>query len=149
MCEEGTVHLVGGDDVSRGRVLYCFEGTWYSLCDTGWEDGGEEARVVCTDLGYNANSGKVVIPSYFLFCMMVFPPLESVVANFGHGSSPILPFRIQCGLDDTTLSECATTAINTSDCPHVAGVICQGLYIHLIMKKISKLLFLTFDSSMY
>ena len=52
-CEDGTVHLVGGNDVSRGRVEYCYEGTWYSVCASDWEDNGEEARVVCSTLGYN------------------------------------------------------------------------------------------------
>lgn len=78
-----------------------------------------------------------LIPSYFLFCMIVFPYLESVVANFGHGSNPILPFSIQCGIDDTALSECTTTRINVSECLHIAGVICQGLYM-LTWEKIIK-----------
>ena len=51
-CVSGTVHLVGGDDISRGRVEYCFEGTWYSVCASGWDETGEEARVVCRTLGY-------------------------------------------------------------------------------------------------
>ena len=51
-CEDGTVHLVGGDAVSRGRVEYCFEGAWYSVCASGWDVRGEEAQVVCTTLGY-------------------------------------------------------------------------------------------------
>ena len=40
-CEDGTVHLVGGNDVSRGRVEYCYEGTWYSVCASDWEDKHE------------------------------------------------------------------------------------------------------------
>ena len=52
-CEDGTVHLVGGDDVSRGRVEYCYEGTWYTVCASDWEDNGEEARVICSTLGYS------------------------------------------------------------------------------------------------
>ena len=51
-CEDGSLHLVGGDDVSRGRVVYCYEGTWYSLCADGWDEQGNEARVVCGGLGY-------------------------------------------------------------------------------------------------
>ena len=53
MCEDGTVHLVGGDDVSRGRVEYCYQGTWYSVCASGWGERGEEAEVVCKTLGYS------------------------------------------------------------------------------------------------
>ena len=51
-CEDGTVHLVGGDDVSRGRVEYCYQGFWYSVCVSGWDESGEEARVICSSLGY-------------------------------------------------------------------------------------------------
>ena len=54
-CEEGTVHLVGSDDVSRGRVLYCYKGTWYSVCRDGWNTTGEEARVVCQTIGYDTS----------------------------------------------------------------------------------------------
>ena len=46
------LHLVGGDDVSRGRVVYCYEGTWYSLCADGWDEQGNETRVICSSLGY-------------------------------------------------------------------------------------------------
>ena len=52
-CTEGTIHLVGGDDISRGRVEYCYDGTWYSVCANDWDTTGEEARVVCETLGYN------------------------------------------------------------------------------------------------
>ena len=50
-CEDGTVHLVGGD-VLRGRVEYCYQGAWYSVCASGWDERGEEARVICSSLGY-------------------------------------------------------------------------------------------------
>ena len=56
-----------------------------------------------------------------------FPYIESVVANFGRGNSPILPFSVQCSIDDTTLSDCTTTdSIDIDQCPHLAGVICEG-----------------------
>ena len=34
--------------------------------------------------------------------------------------------KIQCGIDDTALNECTTTDLNTTHCPHVAGVNCGG-----------------------
>ena len=49
-CEDGTVHLVGGDSITRGRVEYCYQGRWYSVCASGWDD--REARVICRSLGY-------------------------------------------------------------------------------------------------
>ena len=52
-CEHGTVHLVDSDAASRGRVEYCYEGSWYSVCASGW--GEEEARVVCKMLDYDVS----------------------------------------------------------------------------------------------
>ncbi|CAI8040795.1 Deleted in malignant brain tumors 1 protein, partial [Geodia barretti] len=51
-CEDGTVHLVGGDDVSRGRVEYCYQGAWYSVCASDWDESGLEAHVICRSLGH-------------------------------------------------------------------------------------------------
>ena len=56
-CEHGTVHLVGGDAISRGRVEYCFEGDWYSVCANDWRQ--EETDVVCKSLGFNTGFGKL------------------------------------------------------------------------------------------
>ncbi|CAI8021146.1 Neurotrypsin, partial [Geodia barretti] len=104
-CEDGTVHLVGGDDVSRGRVEYCYQGAWYSVCASDWDDSGLEAQVICGNLGYR---------------------LESTVVNYRRGNSPILPFSISCSIGDSELDDCAKTALDTSQCPHVAGVNCEG-----------------------
>ena len=51
---------------------------------------------------------------------------ESVVVNYGRGNSPILPLSIDCSVDDSDLSECRTTPLDVSQCPHVAGVNCGG-----------------------
>ena len=50
-CENGRVHLVGGDAISRGRVEYCYDGSWYSVCASDLDQEG--ARVVCKTLGYD------------------------------------------------------------------------------------------------
>ena len=49
-CESGRVHLVGGDAISRGRVEYCYDGSWYSVCASDLDEEG--ARVICNTLGY-------------------------------------------------------------------------------------------------
>ena len=59
MCEHGTVHLVGGDEVSRGRVEYCHEGSWHSVCNSTW--GEEETKAVCKSLGYSTAFGNVLL----------------------------------------------------------------------------------------
>ena len=54
-CDEGTVHLVGGDDLSMGRVEYCKSGTWHTVCADDWETTGEEAQVVCQTAGFDVS----------------------------------------------------------------------------------------------
>ena len=62
-CEEGTLHLVGGSYLTRGRVEYCYDGTWQSVCADNWAVTGEEARAVCQTLGYNTSIfGKPIDP---------------------------------------------------------------------------------------
>ena len=139
-CESGTVHLVGGDSISRGRVEYCYDGSWYSVCASDLDE--EEAQVICNTLGYyTTNNGKVdhntCIVLTVNFCtanithafkhMKSFHHLISVVYNFGHGMSPILPKSIHCTREDSILSDCSTTDQDISQCQHVAGVICGGL----------------------
>ena len=68
-CEDGSLHLVGGDDVSRGRVVYCYEGTWYFFYADGWDEQENEARALCRSLGYCF--GTLVLP-----CIkMLYSPL--------------------------------------------------------------------------
>ena len=50
---------MGGDDLSRGRVQYCYNGTWYSVCADDWNMSGEETRAVCETLGYDTSFGKI------------------------------------------------------------------------------------------
>ena len=49
------MQLVGGDAVSRGRVEYCYNGTWYSLCADNWEHMAEEASTIYEAMGYNTS----------------------------------------------------------------------------------------------
>ena len=123
-CEHGTVHLVGGDAISRGRVEYCFEGDWYSVCANDWHQ--EETDVVCKSLGFNTGFGKLH-SGYNTLCKTNNQSV-SVASNFGRGTNPILPKSIQCSTDDPTFSDCNTTDLNVSQCQHVAGVICEGVY---------------------
>ena len=57
-CGDGGTRLVGGSTHFEGNVEICVNGVWGSICDPSW--GVEEAKVVCTSLGYSP-LGKNVI----------------------------------------------------------------------------------------
>ena len=57
-CVDGEVLLVGGHNVQEGRVLFCYNGEWYSICSDSWSEMDAEADVVCSTLGYSAQLGQ-------------------------------------------------------------------------------------------
>ncbi|CAI8018786.1 Deleted in malignant brain tumors 1 protein [Geodia barretti] len=105
-CDEGRLHLVGGDDLSRGRVQYCFNGSWYSVCADDWNTTGNEAGAICHTLRYDI--------SFY----------AAVLVDYGLGINPILPLNIQCASGTNTFSDCSTTELDVSQCTNVAGVDC-------------------------
>lgn len=48
---EGTVRLVGEQNVTEGTVQICMGGVWGTVCDNLW--GTSDANVVCGQLGYS------------------------------------------------------------------------------------------------
>ena len=120
---------MGGDAISRGRVEYCHDGSWYSVCASDLDEEG--ARVVCNTLGYDTTAGKpdhrliMAIVNIYTFINNLHHPV-SVVSNFGRGTSQILSQSIRCTRHDNIFSDCSITAQDISQCQHVAGVICEG-----------------------
>ena len=61
-CTDGHILLYNGTVASRslkeGTVLVCYNNTYGTVCDDRWDE--LEARIVCADLGYVAESKKVL-----------------------------------------------------------------------------------------
>ena len=51
-CISGDIRLSGGGVSYEGRVEYCYQSSWGTVCDDFW--GTTEAAVVCSQLGYPA-----------------------------------------------------------------------------------------------
>lgn len=55
-CMQGDIRLVGGAVSNEGRIEFCNQGQWGTVCDDVW--GTADAMVVCRQLGLNP-AGKL------------------------------------------------------------------------------------------
>jgi len=54
VCNHGSLRLQDGVTLREGRVEVCINGVWSTVCDNFWDVN--DARVVCTQLGYDTSS---------------------------------------------------------------------------------------------
>ena len=57
VCTNGAVRLVGGTSSNEGKLEYCYNGVWSSVC-INFDD--EEATVACKQLGFTGSPSKNV-----------------------------------------------------------------------------------------
>ena len=53
-CDEGDIRLVGGANVTIGRIEVCINNAWGTVCNNRF--GTNEALVICRQLGYSDTS---------------------------------------------------------------------------------------------
>ncbi|XP_072345243.1 scavenger receptor cysteine-rich domain-containing protein DMBT1-like isoform X2 [Scyliorhinus torazame] len=106
--ENAKLRLVDGHEPCSGRVEAYYNGTWGTVCDSGW--GIVDAQVVCRQVGcgfgQSATSGGL----------------------FGEGTGPILLDNVRCNGSERFLWSCPTQNIMPRTCRqrNDAGVICTN-----------------------
>ena len=98
-----------GATAQEGRVEFCNDNTWGTVCDDSW--GTADASVVCRQLGFPV-TGAVAFSN----------------AAFGEGTGPILLDNVACIGTETRLADCSHNGIGNDNCAHSedASVRCQA-----------------------
>ena len=106
-CSNNDVRLVDGANRAEGRVEFCYNNDWGTVCDDSW--GTTDASVVCRQLGFVA-TGATAFSN----------------AEFGQGTGPILLDGVNCVGTESRLADCPANPIGNHDCSHGedAGVRC-------------------------
>ena len=105
------IRLVGGTDEYSGRVEVGMNGTWGTICDSGWDI--LDAQVVCREMGY---TGAIA---------------ATRGASFGAGTGRIWTFIMGCKGEESSLMQCNKPGLRWgvigSECSHYrdAGVVCM------------------------
>ena len=141
----GAVRLIGGSYESEGRVEFCANGVWGTVCDDRW--GVNDARVVCRQLGFSSAGNPlsyVILPyttlskvlwkkslNYFNVVQIFTGAIAFGNARFGQGTGPIQLDEVNCAGTETALRNCRANAIGVNDCSHFedAGVRCRGEFL--------------------
>ena len=129
---QGDVRLVGGTSSLEGRVEFCNNNEWGTVCDDLW--GVSDATVVCRQLGFSTTGYNIIhysefeLPRYYILWLVVFVGAVAVSgAGFGQGTGSIWLDNVNCVGTEARLASCPANPIGTHNCRHFedAGVRCQ------------------------
>ncbi|CAL8366214.1 unnamed protein product [Boreogadus saida] len=112
VCEAGSpVRLVNGlsNNSCSGRVEVFLQDQWGTVCDDDWDLN--DAQVVCTQLG----------------CGSAISAINE--AYFGPGTGPIWLDDVNCGGNETSITDCEHQGFGSQNCNHAqdAGIICDAV----------------------
>ena len=68
VCREGDLRLVGGRNANEGRVEFCNNNQWGTVCDDLW--GAPDAQVACRQLGFDSAGKKISSSSSLCICIL-------------------------------------------------------------------------------
>ena len=84
-CNDTDIRLVGGSRLNEGRVEYCSEGVWGSVCGDIW--GRNNSLVVCRQLGLPTESKQSAksndIVCYYIYCLQMSWRFSGLVEVIG------------------------------------------------------------------
>jgi deleted-in-malignant-brain-tumors protein 1 len=111
-CINGTMRL-GSNAVLRGRVEYCVNNSWVTICRHHWT--ASEATVVCSQLGYSPYGAIAFV-------------------DYSYNVWPLGIYQLHCNGNETTIEECQYDTNGYGGCSqyYVANVVClRKLYIFI------------------
>ena len=123
-CNETDVRLVGGSNITEGRVEVCLGGQWGTVCDDLWDT--PDAVVVCRQLGYSTTG--ICLIQHVIAPIFHYIGAQAVgQAYFGQGSGPIQLDNVNCIGNESALISCSF--VSNHNCFHSedAGVICAAV----------------------
>ena len=115
-CPDNPIRLSGSSNTYSGRVEYCYNGIFGTICDDEWSL--QDANVACRQLGF-VGARRAYGSAYF-----------------GPGEGPIWLDNLQCNDSESRLEDCPNKGWQVNDCTHNddAGVECiTGTYVYIFV----------------